>query len=176
MVRLAPCSVMTVGPEVSIVPERPLRIVGALDLDQTTDRVIESTKRLCDLYAADPYFVHVVSPPVISGPYDTVTVMPTLVEELLESAREGMKEALIRHQLGERAKSRVLEGRPDQEIRKYGEEVEADLLVVSTHGRRGLSLRTSGFRGGTRGAHREVPRARSARGRGPLLSRIEALE
>ena len=139
LVRLAPCSVMTVGPEVSIVPERPLRIVGALDLDRTTDRVIESVKALCELYAADPYFIHIVAPPVISGPYDTVTVMPKLLEELLESARTGMQKALRKHQLGEQTKSSVREGRPDLEIRKYGEEVEADLLVVSTHSRRGLS-------------------------------------
>ncbi len=138
LVRLAPCPVMTIGPEVSIQPERPLRILGAVDLAHTTDEVIETVGNLASLYGAESYFLHVVRPVVFSTTYEAVALPQVDLQRLLEAGEEGLEKALHKHHLNESATSHVVCGAIADAIVAHAEEHEIDLIVAATHGRKGI--------------------------------------
>ncbi len=137
LVRVAPCPVLTVGPDVDPRPERPLRILGALDLADTSLEVARSVRELSELYSADAHFIHIVAPVILPAYVEGYTQVSVPVDNLLAQANEkllevvetaGVVDSTLRASFGDTA----------IEVVKYAKETNVDLIVVATHGRSGL--------------------------------------
>lgn len=106
----------------------------------------ERTFQLCQLLAADASreLLHVVSrqsysqPPFTSAQF---TLSRAHHDQVIESARAQLDNVIQKRvKLGEaKPESLVIEGSVPEEIAKYAQETGKDLIVVSTHGRTGLS-------------------------------------
>jgi nucleotide-binding universal stress UspA family protein len=115
-----------------------VRILGALDLEQTTSAVIDTVKEMAELYAADMLFIHVV-PPVLYPAYAEASV-PTAVntQQLLTDGERRLRGALEGAGLAEVAKHQATFGTADREVVEYARQNDVDMIVVATHGRKGV--------------------------------------
>ena len=85
------------------------------------------------------HLLHVYQLPVFALPDSSVTVSPTYVADLTDRAQKALnkhKEALIEKGIG--ADAKLLEGMPAQSIVDHADEVDADMIVMGTHGRSGF--------------------------------------
>jgi nucleotide-binding universal stress UspA family protein len=139
IVRKSPCPVLTIGADQSLEPQRPRKILGAVDLEESTEQVVATVKSLAELYHADMSFVHVV-PPISYLDY-TSYGSPMAIDrgETLARAETLMKKHMKSFGItGENAELTVAQGIPDAEIVELARKEEVDMIVVATHSRVGL--------------------------------------
>jgi universal stress protein A len=123
------------------------KIIVAVDNDGTSERVCECANALAQACDATITLVHVIEPiyPVaIPGGIGAVHVSsgPT-GEEHQQMIKESEAQIdALKEKLGERAAdSRIVESALTREaIHEVAREVDANLIVVGSHGRHGLSL------------------------------------
>jgi nucleotide-binding universal stress UspA family protein len=112
-----------------------MKIVVGLDFSQMSERALEVAVNLArQAGGAELHLVHVVARPVTE-------LAPTLdIGEITEGARKNLHDAMTRMARWPeiRAFSHIVTGVPPREIARVADESEADLIVVGTHGRRGL--------------------------------------
>ncbi|MFO8006157.1 MAG: universal stress protein [Candidatus Brocadiia bacterium] len=116
------------------------KIVCAVDFSKYSDHALRYALSLARLFGAELTVVHVVEMPFL--PSYSMAGVPDLsmpVEELEENAREHLNEKLEQCR-SEHAdvEAEVLTGSPFVEIIDFARQVEADLIVMGTHGRSGL--------------------------------------
>ena len=91
-------------------------------------------------FSAGVYLVHVVTPvPVVPGlRAPTGFHLPSVLLELQEIARTSLEKLLEEEApTGVRVEPRILTGDPAMQIVRFSSEIEADLIVMSTHGQTG---------------------------------------
>lgn len=149
VVRHAPCDVLTVragGPDGDVTTDdEPLRswvaaegsverIVCGIDFSECSTEALVRAWSLSQRFGAELHVVHAIELPF--WPLQDQTPA-SLVEPFSKKAYEVMNEQL--DALGvEDARLYVLEGEPPRQILKLAEQVDADLVVMGTHGRTGL--------------------------------------
>jgi nucleotide-binding universal stress UspA family protein len=139
IVRYAHCSVFIARPH-----KKTHRILVATDLSELSLPAVsvaaefaqKNSSELVVLYSLD------VMPSPAMGltvPFGGVPIIPP--PELIEQMRTGAQNALasIVERLGVKAEARVIEGDAASTILRTAEKIEADLVVVATHGRTGLA-------------------------------------
>ncbi len=118
------------------------RILVPTDLSEGAERAFEFAVELASLYRAPMVLVHVYATPLLYGGEDPiVSTPPPDVDDLRASLDKSM---LL---FADRARGRgvpdvqiaVTGGDPWHEIVRVGREQKCDLIVMGTHGRRGLS-------------------------------------
>jgi nucleotide-binding universal stress UspA family protein len=116
-----------------------MKIVVGLDFSEMSDRALHVAVNMArSAGTAELHLVHVLAPPVGGTEFapmvdvgeQTLTAR-TQLADLAESLTEAAPEIL--------AFPHVLVGNPQREIPRIAEDVEADLVVVGTHGRRGIN-------------------------------------
>ncbi len=120
-------------------------IIVAVDNDATNEQVCECAHALAKACDATITLVHVIEPlyPVaIPGAIGVVSSGPTDEEhqQLIKESEEQI--AALKEKIGKRAVDyRVIESALTREaIHDVAREVDANLIVVGSHGRHGLSL------------------------------------
>lgn len=140
--RLAPCPVLTVCPKEAPHAFRPERIVVATDFSPTADLALAEATALALRYGAEVTLIHVVTM-WDSDPGNPAWRFPSVPQEFSDSIVEAS-----RKQLDERCQpegpvpvhSVLLRGfDPAREMVAAAESADADLLVLGTHGHRGLA-------------------------------------
>jgi nucleotide-binding universal stress UspA family protein len=125
-------------------PDRPLtavkRILWATDLSPASEMAWRYALLLADILAAEVYLLHVVSAPQVVGAPGLLAPLPG---EWLEAEVAACDRDLAPRQqeveaLGLAARRKVTVGPPATTIIAEAEAERADLIVVGTHGRRGL--------------------------------------
>ncbi|HEV8131019.1 MAG TPA: universal stress protein [Acidobacteriota bacterium] len=113
-------------------------IVVATDFSEASLIAAETAFRLALESHAVVYLLHVVEYPVPTDPFVGV-VVPSLGQ--LYSEEMERLQSLIPHNLKGRLiiKWVVLAGSPAKMIARFADQEDADLIVVGTHGRKGLS-------------------------------------
>lgn len=117
------------------------KILAALDFSDSGLQAVNQARELAEKYQASLSIAHVVEylPPIDTGlglgsPYEF-----DLTEQMIALSRKRLHE--LAHSWGipeERCHIEV--GSPKAEIVRLSEEIEADLIVVGSHGRHGLGL------------------------------------
>ena len=109
------------------------------------DLTVESksvTKRACALskaFDAELSCIHVIEPLSLAYGGDIPMDLSTIQEQIQETAKDHLTE--FARTLGIRAENQHLVfGRPEIEIHNLAEQIQADLIVVGSHGRHGLAL------------------------------------
>ena len=112
-------------------------IVAATDFSESSLLAVETAFNLALDNGATVYLLHVLNPPVGVDPM--VAVAPP-IEQLSEQALDQL-ESLIPEITREdmTVEKAVIQGTPAKTIAVFAREKEADLIVMATHGRTGLS-------------------------------------
>ena len=116
------------------------QILAAVDFSDHSDRVIEKAISIA-LEVSDVHVIHVVDYfPMMDSAYDGAFAYTVdMSDELVESSRKKLDEFGTKHHLTEEQLS-VEVGAVRQEILSKAEKMEADLIVIGSHGWRGLDL------------------------------------
>jgi nucleotide-binding universal stress UspA family protein len=117
------------------------RIVCATDFSDSSEYAQRYALGLSEVFGAELRLVHVVELPFL--PTYSLAGVPSLalpVEQVEEGARKHMEQAVEACRAAHPGTEGVVRtGSPFVEVINYAREVEADLIVVGTHGRTGLS-------------------------------------
>ena len=116
-------------------------MVCAVDFSENSDYALQYAINLASVFNAELKLLHVVELPFL--PSYSLAGVPDLslpVEQVEENAKEHMEGLLkeCRKQY-DRVTGDLRTGSPFLEIIGYARDVEADMIVVGTHGRSGLS-------------------------------------
>ena len=113
----------------------PIRtILHPTDFSKQAEFAFQLACSLARDYGAELYVVHVVTPPIVVYGEGVLPVAP-------ENYQAELREKLNRlHATDSRVRvlHRLVEGEPVDEILRVAKETGCDLIVMGTHGRRGL--------------------------------------
>jgi len=120
----------------------PKRILVPVDFDDSSRRVLRTASELARLFSARLEIVH-ISPTVENlAPFPEMRVYfpPTLSEDLRKKAHERLK-SLVAGSVSSKVPTRLhgLSGVPADSICRNARSTRADLIVIPTHGRKGLA-------------------------------------
>lgn len=113
-------------------------IVVATDFTENSLPALETAYTLAAESSARLYVVHVVEIPVVAGPPLASVVPP--VDQLYKASQERL-DGLIPQNWSDHfhLKTAVLTGTPSTAIADFALEKSADMIIVGTHGRKGLA-------------------------------------
>lgn len=146
LIRRASQPVLLIRPEKGEQPPEEVRfrrIVLPLDGSGFAESVKEKAVRLARLYDAELHLVRVIAYPIeIASPYlpHTVQMNQEVVDEAKAAAKSYL-ENICRDLSGDGVSAEshvVVDSQAGQAICAAAEEIEADLVVMATHGRGGL--------------------------------------
>lgn len=118
-------------------------VLAALDLSPESTQVLDRAQDEAGRHGARLSAVTVVKP--LTQVYTGLDVAPqaagvvSFEEQALEQARTRLAE-LLEGRGVDPADAHVILGTPSQDIREVARSIDADLIVVGTHGRHGLGL------------------------------------
>jgi nucleotide-binding universal stress UspA family protein len=117
------------------------RILVAVDFTETSDKAFDFAMELAVKFDAKVTAVHAFEIPVIGFPDGALVATADIATRIQESARQGLTAAVSSREGrgGVHIDSVLREGAAQEEIRSVAEEVHADLIVIGTHGRKGLA-------------------------------------
>ena len=116
-------------------------ILVATDFSDEAVLVGERAKDIARRYGAKLSLVHVVEEVNISAGYELMPLLPELPDEaLLNEARDSLNRLAEKLELSDTQKWAISAVSTKEGILRTAEEQQADLIVVGSHGRHGLSL------------------------------------
>lgn len=134
VVRTSPVPVLTTGPAEDRGGFR--HILVATDFGEPAERAIATGSELATKFDAKLTLVHAYVMP--TTPYDERSYLPAA--DIIKEAETALQRALERtRERAPAAESALVRGDPREGIVEVARERKADLIVVGTHGRRGLS-------------------------------------
>jgi len=115
------------------------KIVVPVDFLGNTDQLVKYASKLARKFEAELYLVHVI-PMGYSLGADMVVRYSAIKEDEYKSSIEQTMQRLVSDtgRDGVQCQGKVLIGDPAEEIVQHIDDVEADLVVISTHGSKGL--------------------------------------
>jgi universal stress protein A len=115
------------------------RIMLAVDLTEESNSVAERATELAALFDAELHIVHVIEPLSLAYGGDIPMDLSTVQDQIHEQAKSHLAEFAAT--LGVPAtRQHLIFGRPESEIQRTAQSVDADVIVVGSHGRHGLAL------------------------------------
>jgi nucleotide-binding universal stress UspA family protein len=116
------------------------KIVFATDFSESSVNALRYAVDLAKQYGARLYFLHVLYDVAkTSGWYVPHVSMDEMYKDMEKSAREELEKLFVDEMRGyEDIERIVLKGTPHEEIVTYAEEQNIDLVVIGTHGRKGI--------------------------------------
>jgi universal stress protein A len=116
------------------------KILFAADFSEGSSSSLPYAVDFAKRYAAKLYLVHVVYDIAkTSGSYVPHVSLDELYKEMETNAKAELKKCFTEEMVDFRdVEHVVLKGTPYEEISRFAEENKIDLIVIGTHGRRGL--------------------------------------
>lgn len=115
------------------------KILMAVDLTDDSTEVAERARAIADNNSAELHVVHVIEPLSFAYGGDIPMDFSGIQDEIHEQASQQLEKFADGQGLAADRRHVVL-GRPEVEIHALAEEIDADLIVVGSHGRYGLAL------------------------------------
>lgn len=114
-------------------------IVVPTDFSELSRAALPWARRMAEQMQADIHVVYVVEEPHIYATLDMGPVPIPSVEELSRSAEKRMANFASAHLKGlGSVTTKVLVGRPAEEVVRYARETSASLVIMTTHGYSGV--------------------------------------
>lgn len=141
VVRVAPCPVFTVRDQKEPASVQPIRrILVPVDFSEHARRALAHAKELASLYGAELQILHVfeeVLHPAFyaSGRTSIFEFMPQIQSEATKQIQQLLDEVVGKDYPAE---IYLKEGHPAREIINFVDEHATDLIVIATHGLRGI--------------------------------------
>ncbi|MEM1433554.1 MAG: universal stress protein [Pseudomonadota bacterium] len=115
------------------------RILLGVDLTAEAVPVAERARALAEVYAAELHVAHVVEPLSLAYGGDVPMDLSSVQEQIHEQAKSQLHEFAERIGIPDE-RQHLIFGRPESELQRAAINLEADLIVVGSHGRAGLAL------------------------------------
>lgn len=123
--------------------KRIRRILHATDYSKASERALQEAVDFAKQNDAEMLVVHVIQPvvPYVAGEdIGAAELYVKLEESTKQEAQRSMNKLMQRlERLGVKARSLLLRGSPADQIVKAAKNRKADMVVIGTHGRTGLS-------------------------------------
>jgi universal stress protein A len=120
-----------------------LKIVIPTDFSTESLAVLDWVKRLSDRGHAEVHCVNVVQDPILYMPIAPGVGMASIptIDELQRISETSLKSFVETHMfdLEPLPVTKVLVGRPAEEIANYAKEIDAQMIVIATRGQSGLA-------------------------------------
>ncbi len=115
------------------------KIVVPVDFEDNTEYLVDYASELARKFDAEMYLIHVI-PMGYSLGGEMVVRYSAIKEDEYKSSVEKMMERLVAvtGKDGIRCNGKVFVGDPAEEIVQYVDDVGADMVIISTHGTKGL--------------------------------------
>ncbi|MDG2048008.1 MAG: universal stress protein [Halioglobus sp.] len=114
-------------------------ILVAIDLSEDTTPILRRGLAIAHPGNAELHLIHVIEPLSFAYGGDIPMDFSGIQEEIHQQASQQMLRLANAHNVDAQHQHIVL-GKPEVEIHTKAEELEADLIVVGSHGRHGLAL------------------------------------
>lgn len=115
------------------------KILVAIDLTEEAPQVLEKATRLRETHGAALVLTHVVEPVGYAYGGDIPMDLTELQDQLGKAAKDQLTAYGSQYEV-EPDSQIVTVGRPESEIHRLVKELDIDLVVVGSHGRRGFQL------------------------------------
>lgn len=115
------------------------KILVAVDLGEDSANVASRARALADSADVELHLIHVIEPLSFAYGGDIPMDFSGIQDEIHQQANQQLQRFGESHGIDESRQYIVL-GRPDVEIHAKAQEIEADLIVIGSHGRHGLAL------------------------------------
>ena len=116
------------------------KILVPTDFTDTSDKALDFAIELAQKFNASITVMHAYEIPVIGFPDGSLVATAEIASRIQDAGRTGLDAAVsIRSSRGVPLETVLREGNPAEEIRAVAEEMSADVIVIGTHGRRGLA-------------------------------------
>ena len=112
-------------------------VIIAVDLSEESNQVVKRGLQVCG--DAKPHITHVVEPISFAYGGDIPMDFSGIQEEIHKQAKSQLAKLASTYQIPEE-RQHLLLGRPENEVHSLAKELDADLVVVGSHGRHGLAL------------------------------------
>ncbi|GLQ30078.1 universal stress protein [Litoribrevibacter albus] len=114
-------------------------ILLAVDLSEESEKVIEPAKTFVNAFGSKIHVLHTIEPFAFAFggdiPFDVVEIQ----DQLIEHAKENMRQLINKTGI-EVVETDVVVGSVNAEVHRKAKEIDADLVIVGSHGRHGLAL------------------------------------
>ncbi|WP_019530190.1 universal stress protein [Dasania marina] len=114
-------------------------ILLALDLTEDAEQVITRALSISQGEGSTLHMIHVVEPISFAYGGDIPMDFSTIQDDIQQQAKQQLSALGLRHNIPAEQQHIVL-GRPETEIHNVAEELNADVIVIGSHGRHGLAL------------------------------------
>ena len=115
------------------------RILTAIDLSDEAIPVLQRAAAMARQRQAELHLLHVVEPLSLAYGGDIPMDFSGIQEELQQQAENSLKRYADQYGI-QTDNCHLLTGRPEAHIHQLSEELDCDLIVVGSHGRKGLAL------------------------------------
>lgn len=112
-------------------------ILVPTDFSETSDRALDYAVRLAGVFGATLHLMHVVEMPLIADPLPGAMMWAYPSPAVMEEARHFLED--LRARVCVRSRIEIGKGVPWRAILAYADEMPIDLIVMATHGRRGIA-------------------------------------
>jgi nucleotide-binding universal stress UspA family protein len=115
-------------------------IIFPTDLSEPSRGALRWAKRMASITDAELHCLYVVEEPHIYATLDLGPLPIPTTDELSGSAQAQMNALIDEHLqgFGQTTKAKVVVGRPADEILEYANSVDAEMIVMATHGYSGV--------------------------------------
>jgi nucleotide-binding universal stress UspA family protein len=114
-------------------------ILVAVDFSPTSEKALEYAVSLAKPLGARLVVMHTYELPVYGFPDGALLASVDAVTRLVGGAQVGLDAMVARYRRDLRIDTVLRQGSPWEEVRAVAEDVDADLIVIGTHGRRGIA-------------------------------------
>lgn len=115
------------------------RVLVAVDLTDESDQVLQKAIDIAQRNEAELHLIHVIE--IVSFAYggDIPMDLTSLQEQIDKQANERMNETakLLSYPV---TQTSIATGNTEEEIHQHARKIDADLIVIGSHGRHGLAL------------------------------------
>ncbi len=118
----------------------PKKILVPIDFTETSERALDYAIDLAALTGGSVTVLHAYEIPLVGLPEGALIATADMAGRLLEASRAGLEKA-VESRRGKKVdlKSVLVQDPPREAILRVADEIDADLIVIGTHGRRGLA-------------------------------------
>jgi len=115
-------------------------ILCAIDFSETSDKALEHAHSLAQKHGASLVLVHAWQLPAYALPEGAITANPQYIMEIQRQLEKSLAAAVAKLEgSGVAVSGKLGEGPAHLEVNRLAAELHADLVVIGTHGRTGLS-------------------------------------
>jgi len=115
-------------------------ILVPTDFTETSDKALDFALELAEKFDAKVTVMHSYEIPVLGFPDGALVATVDIATGIMESAKKGLDAVVTaRTARGAKLASVLRDGNAWEEIKAVAEDLKADLIVIGTHGRRGIA-------------------------------------